>query len=195
MVTQRKHRFTPEEYLARERVAEYKSEYLDGQILAMSGASRAHNRITVNISRQLGNQFEGRPCQVYVSDMRVRVTPKGQYVYPDVVAVCGREEYADAELDTLLNPTVLFEVLSPSTQGTDRGRKLLYYGQLASLSDYILVEQDRVQVDHCVRQGPGWYVTTLSSLDDTLRLESLGVTLPLAAIYANVEIAAPAEAD
>ncbi|HMA38045.1 MAG TPA: Uma2 family endonuclease [Chloroflexia bacterium] len=182
--------YTPEEYLARERGAATKSEYLAGEICAMAGASEAHNTIAANIVRQLGNQFEGRPCRVYVSDLRVRVAATGLYTYPDVVAVCGPREFDDDHHDTLLNPTVIFEVLSPTTEAYDRGAKFAHYWRLASLTDYVLVAQDRVRVDHYARQGDGWFVTAASTLDETLRLAAIDGELALAAIYANVEFPA-----
>ncbi|HUS13738.1 MAG TPA: Uma2 family endonuclease [Chloroflexia bacterium] len=192
MVSQPQPRYTPEEYLALERAAPTKSEYLDGTMFAMAGASRQHNTITANLVRHLGNQFAGGPCRVYVSDMRVKVAATGLYTYPDVAAVCGREEFADAQADTLLNPTVIFEVLSPSTEAYDRGLKFAHYWRLASLTDYVLVAQDRVRVEHFTRHGAGWYVTEITSLDAALQLDSVGCALPLGAIYQNVEFATPA---
>jgi Uma2 family endonuclease len=179
--------YTPEEYLALERAAPYKSEYLAGEIFAMAGASEEHNTIAANIVRGLGNQFQGRPYRVYVSDMRVRVSPAGLYSYPDVVAVCGPREFADAHHDTLVNPTVIFEILSPSTEAYDRGEKFAQYWRLASLTDYVLVAQDRARVEHFTRQGDGWFVTAESALDDALHLASIDAVLPLSAIYENVE--------
>jgi Uma2 family endonuclease len=189
MVSPPKPYYTPEEYLALERAAPYKSEYLAGEIFAMAGAREEHNTIAANIVRQLGNQFQGRPCRVYVSDMRVRVSPAGLYTYPDVVAVCGPREFADAHHDTLINPTVIFEILSPSTEAYDRGEKFAQYWRLASLTDYVLVAQDRVRVEHFTRQGDGWFVTAAGTLDDALRLASIDAVLPLAAIYENLEFA------
>ncbi len=190
MAAQPKPYYTPEEYLARERAAAYRSEYLAGEIFAMSGASEVHNTITANLVRVLGNQFVGRPCRVYVSDMRVRVAPSGLYTYPDVVAVCGPREFADDAHDTLLNPAVIFEVLSPSTEAYDRGKKFAHYQRLASLTDYVLVAQDRVWVDHYARQGAGWFLTAAGDLAATMRLASLDAALALAAVYANVELPA-----
>ena len=195
MASQPQPYYTPEEYLALERAAPYKSEYLAGQIFAMAGASEQHNTITANIVRQLGNRFQGRPCRVYVSDMRVRVAPSGLYTYPDVVGVCGPREFADDDRDTLLNPTVIFEVLSPSTEAYDRGEKFAQYWRLESLTDYVLVAQDRVRVEHFARQGDGWFVSAADSLDGILRLPSIGGELPLAAIYENVEFAGTASAE
>jgi Uma2 family endonuclease len=191
MATHPKPYYTPEEYLALERAAvDTKSDYLDGEIYgeiyAMAGATEDHNLIAGNIYRLLGNRFEGGPCRAYINDMRVRVAPDGLYTYPDVVAVCGEREFLDERRDTLLNPTVLFEVLSPSTEGYDRGAKFAQYWRLASLTDYVLVAQDRVRVEHSVRQGEGWFVTALTALDATLRLPALDCALPLAAVYADV---------
>jgi len=192
MASQAKPFYTPEEYLALERAAEYRSEYLDGEIFAMAGASEAHILIVGNIARHLGNQFDERPCRVYASEMRVRVSPNRMYTYPDVVAVCGPREFADAHGDTLLNPTVIFEVLSPSTEAYDRGEKFARYWRLASLTDYVLVAQDQMRVEHFARQGDGWFVTAVSAPEETVRLPALDAGLTLAAIYQNIEFPAPA---
>jgi Uma2 family endonuclease len=195
MATQSEPYYSPEEYLALERAAEYKSEYLAGHIFAMAGASENHNTIAANILWSLPNQFQGRPCRVYMSDMRVRVAPNGLYTYLDVTALCGPREFADDHRDTLLNPTVIFEVLSPSTEAEacpersewDRGEKFAQYWKLESLTDYVLVAQDRVRVEHFARQGNGWYISAAGSLDEILRLESIGAELPLVTICENVE--------
>ncbi len=192
MAAQRKPTYTPEEYLTLERAAEYRNEYLDGEIFAMSGASEVHNIIARNIFRHLGNQFEERPCWVYMSDLRVRVSPTRMYTYPDVVAVRGPREFADDQRDTLLNPQVIFEVLSPSTEAYDRGEKFARYWRLASLTDYVLVAQDQMRVEHFTRQGDGWFVTAVGSPDEAVRLDSLDITLTLRAIYARVEFPVPA---
>ena len=191
MASQPKRYYTPEEYLALERAADYKSEYVGGEIFAMAGASEDHNTIAGNIFRLLGNQFQGRPCRIYISDMRVQVATTGMYTYPDVVAVCGPREFADAHRDTLLNPTVIVEVLSPSTQDYDRGAKFDYYWRLPSLAEYVLVAQDQMRVEHFARQDAGWLLTIARAPDDILRLPALDAALPLAAIYANVEFPAP----
>ena len=134
-----KARFTPEEYLALERQAEYRSEFFHGEIFAMAGASREHNLIAGNVSRELGNQLKGRPCETYQSDMRVKVSDTGLYTYPDVVVACGELAFEDDEVDTLLNPTLLIEVLSESTESYDRGKKFGYYRTIQSLAEYLLV--------------------------------------------------------
>ena len=182
---------TPQEYLARERRAETKSEYLRGEVFAMAGASREHNLIAGNISRELGQQLRERECEVYQGDMRVKVSPTGLYTYPDVTVVCGEPEFEDAEVDTLLNPKVLVEVLSPSTADYDRGGKFTHYRRLPSLQEYVLISQDRPLVEHYVRQGQDeWLLTEQSSLEDTLVLPSIECQLPLSEIYLKVRFEA-----
>lgn len=178
--------YTAAEYLALERRATYKSEYVNGHIIAMSGASRRHNLIAANISRELSSQLRGRPCESYISDMRVRVSETGLYTYPDVVAVCGDIRFADEQTDTLLNPTVIVEVLSASTEAYDRGDKFAHYRRLASLHDYVLVSQDAVRVEHYVRQGEKWLLSEASLLTDTVSLASIQCTLVLEDIYDKV---------
>src|SRR5919201_2587340 len=183
--------YTPEQYLALERKAQYKSEYINGQIFAMPGASVEHNTITANLVRELGNQFMERPCRVFSSDMRVKVGATGLYTYPDVVAVCGEMQFDDAQRDTLINPTVIIEVLSTSTEAYDRGEKFAHYRRLGSLTDYVLVAQDKVRVEHYVRQDVRWLLAEISDLDSTLRLASIGCEVALRNIYDKVEL--PAE--
>jgi Uma2 family endonuclease len=179
---------TPQQYLARERQAETKSEYLRGEIFAMSGASFEHNRISVNTVIALGTQLRNRDCDVFTGDMRVKVSPTGLYTYPDVTVVCGEPKFEDAEVDTLLNPKVLVEVLSPSTADYDRGGKFTHYRRLPSLQEYVLISQDRPLVEHYVRQGQDeWLLTEQSSLQDTLLLPSIQCQLPLSEIYLKVQ--------
>jgi len=192
MAAQPRPTYTPEEYLVLERAAEFRSEYLAGEIFAMAGASEAHNTLAANIVRLFGNQFQGRPCRVYVSDMRVRVAPAGLYTYPDVVAVCGAREFADDQRDTLLNPTMLCEVLSPTTEAYDRGKKFAYYRELDSLREYLLVAQDEARVEHYSRQGSQWLLSEARDLGAGIRLPSIEGKLALAAIYENIEFPAPA---
>lgn len=178
-------RYTPEQYLAMERKAEFKSEYYDGFITAMSGASRPHNLISANVSRQLGNQLEQRSCETYQSDMRVLVSPTGLYTYPDVLVVCGQPQFDDH--DTLLNPTLIVEVLSPSTESYDRGKKFGHYRRLESLKEHVLVALDEVRVERYLRRGDTWQISDLTDIDDTLSLESIDCKIPLREIYARVE--------
>jgi Uma2 family endonuclease len=185
---------TPQEYLALERRAERKSEYLRGEMFAMTGASREHNLIAANVSRELGQQLRERPCEVYQAGMRVKVSVTGLYAYPDVTVECGEPQFEDAEVDTLLNPTVLVEVLSPSTADYDRGGKATHYRSLPSLQEYILISQDRALVEHYARQGPDqWLLTERHSLDDTLVLKSIHCRLPLTEIYLKVRFPAADE--
>ncbi len=189
--------YTPEQYLTLERAAEYKSEYVDGQIYAMAGASRAHILLAGNVFGELRSQFRGRPCEVYMSEMRVKISPSGTYTYPDVVAVCGEARFEDKRADTLINPTVIVEVLSPSTEAYDRGAKFVRYRELDSLTDYILVSQDRVLVEHFTRQNDGsgrWVLTAIAELEGTLHLSSVGCDVDMNYIYERV-ILSEAERD
>ena len=180
---------TPEEYLAFERKATTKHEYLNGQIVAMSGASFAHNFLTMNVANQLYNQLIEGECQVAASDMRVKVTEIDSYFYPDVVVVCGEPRAEDDTFDTLLNPVVIVEVLSPSTEVYDKGEKFEHYQQIASLKDYILISQDEVHVEHYCRQESEWLQTEFRELADVLSLLSIDCELRLQDIYRRVEIA------
>ena len=177
---------SPEEYLTWERKQSFKNEYHNGQIVAMSGASRAHNRITVDITIQLGNQLMEGECEVFASEMRVRTSPTGSYFYPDVIVVCDEPRFEDDTFDTLLNPIVVIEVLSSSTAAYDRGEKFESYKQLASLQEYILISQDRVRVESYRRQGTRWLHNTFQHLEDVLPLASIECEVPLRAIYGRV---------
>lgn len=179
-------RISPEEYLALERRAETKSEYLDGAIFAMSGASRRHNRIGLNLAFSLDSQLKAKGCEVFANDMRVKVLETGLYTYPDVAVVCGEPRFEDAEVDTLLNPRVVIEVLSKSTQDYDRGTKFLHYRALSSLSEYLLIAQDRVHVEHYVRQNESWVLTETDHPEDVIELPSVGARLALADVYDRV---------
>jgi Uma2 family endonuclease len=180
-------RVTPEKYLALERKAEFKSEFDNGFIEAMSGASREHNLIAGNLYRMIGNQLENLPCEVYTADMRVWIGPKKQYTYPDVTAVCGTPEFQDGEFDTLLNPTLIVEVLSPSTESKARNRKFAAYRHLESLREHVLISQSEVLVERYTRDGENWVYTALDSLEDTLHLVSIDCAVPLKEIYAKVQ--------
>ena len=179
---------TQEEYLAFEREADIKHEYCNGQLYAMSGASRAHNLISGNIFGELRSQLKGRPCEVYMGDMRVLVDAARSYRYPDVVVACDAPRFQDDVFDTLLNPTVIVEVLSLSTEARDRGEKFAEYAQLVSLREYILVSQKTVHVEHYLRQGTRWVSRECRDLDAVLQLESIGCALPLRDIYEKVKV-------
>jgi len=190
MSTQPKARLTPQEYLDIDRKAEYKSEYFDGEMFAMSGARRSHNLVAMNVGANLHGQLRGRPCEVYPSDMRVMVNSSGPYTYPDVTVVCGSPQFLDAATDTLLNPVVLVEVLSPSTEAYDRGRKFEHFRTIASLRQYLLVASDRVQVDLFTRQeSDQWLLTSASAPGSEIELASIECRLPVAEIYEKVEFA------
>ena len=153
----------------------------------MPGASRKHNLITGNTFVELHLQLRNRTCEVYPSDMRVKVSSAGRYTYPDVVVVCDEPRFEDSHFDTLLNPTVLIEVLSPSTAAYDRGDKFTSYQKLDSLREYVLISQDNVHVEHYLRQEEEWVFTEFRSLADILQLVSIGCELSLQAIYAKVQ--------
>jgi Uma2 family endonuclease len=178
--------YSPEEYLAIERAAECKSEYADGRIHAMSGASRRHSLIVSNINRNLGNQLVDRPCEVHMADMRVKAALARSYRYPDVAVVCGQAELEDQHVDTLLNPTLLVEVLSPSTEASDRGGKFAEYRSIPSLREYLLVAQDQARIERYVRQGEGWYLTVAEGLDASAALDSIDCRLELREVYRRV---------
>ena len=180
--------FTAEEYITQERKALHKSEYLNGQIFAMSGASRAHSLITSNISNRLYNQLMESDCEVHSSDMRVQPSPIA-YFYPDVVVACGEPRFEDDIYDTLLNPIVIVEVLSPSTAAYDRGEKFSHYRQLRSLQDYILVSQHEFCVEHHWRRGQQWEHTEFRAPEDVLPLTSIGCKLSLHDVYRRVAVA------
>lgn len=189
MSSQAKPQFTPEEYLAMERGSEQRHEYFDGEIFLMSGASESHNLIAVNISREISIQFKGRPCRVYSADMRIRVATTGLYTYPDIVAVCGQPALEDQQLDTLLNPTLVIEILSPSTEAYDRGRTFEHYRNIDSLAEYLLVSQDNAHVEHFVRQPGGqWLFSEVTGLERSVDLPSVACRLQLAEIYDKVEL-------
>lgn len=180
---------TPEEYLSIERKAEYKSDYLDGEIFAMTGASREHNLITGNIYGELRQQLKGKPCEAYTSDMRVRVPLARLYTYPDVVVVCGEPKFEDAYVDTLLNPTLIVEVLSRSTETYDRGRKFLYHRTIDSLAEYLLVEQDEYRIEQYVKQADGrWLLSEETSLERAIELASVECRLALSEVYERVDL-------
>jgi len=180
--------FTPEQYLDRERAAEYKSEYLDGQIYAMAGATRRHNLIGMNLALSLGTQLRNRPCEAYSGDMRVQADQSRQYFYPDVVVVCGEPEFRDGREDTLLNPTVIVEVLSRSTEAFDRGEKFSRCRQMGSLVEYLLVSQDERRIEQFTRQDDGTWRLTETRETGTAALESIGCTLSLEDVYNKVTL-------
>lgn len=180
---------TPEEYLKAERIAEARHEYFAGEIVAMAGTSRRHSQIVSNILYRLRLKLDGKPCEVHVSDLRLRIDADGTYTYPDISVTCGEPEFEDKELDTLLNPTVLIEVLSKPTEDRDRGGKFESYHKLPSLTDYVLVSQERRLVEHRARQSENtWLMNIIEGANGILRLDSLGCDLTLADVYERVEL-------
>jgi Uma2 family endonuclease len=188
MSTQAKTFLTPEEYLAIERRAERKSEYYKGEMFAMSGGSPRHGIIAVNISGELSKQLRLKPCTVYSSDVRLRVLPSGLYTYPDLTVVYGEPLYADDQKDTLLNPIVLVEVLSPSTRNYDRGEKFEFYRGMNSLREYVTVSQDQPHVELWSRKDENsWLLTEFMDLNQSVQLTSIGCVLKLSEVYLKVD--------
>jgi Uma2 family endonuclease len=179
--------WTPESYLAFERESETKHEYLAGEIFAMTGASENHNLVTANTLASLHAQLRRTPCRIYPSDMRLKVPAVGLYTYPDVTVVCGEPQFDEDEVpDTLLNPTVLIEVLSPSTESYDRGKKFQHYRTLESLQEYLLISQESARIEHYVRQGEQWLFSDAYRLEDVVKLPSIDCSLALADVYEKV---------
>jgi Uma2 family endonuclease len=191
--------YTIDQYLAIERAAEERHYYVDGEILAMAGESPAHGDISVNVVLSLGNQLRGTECRVRTKDTKVRSGPmltagetsRGVFSYPDILVICGEVDYHDALKDVVLNPRVILEVLSESTQAFDRGEKFTRLQTWnPSLTDYVLVSQDRPQVEHYARQADGnWSYRLTTGLDATVVIASIQCTLRLAEVYERVRFA------
>lgn len=180
---------TPQEYLAMERRSNYKSEYVNGEIFAMAGASEAHNLIVANVIRELSVQLKGKSCKVYPGDLRVKIPHTGLYTYPDVSVVCGKAEFDDDQQDTLLNPILIIEVLSTSTESDDRGAKFAHYRKLDSVLEYLLISQERRLIERYVRQPDSrfWMLSDADGLQETMELTSIHCQLALAEVYDKVE--------
>jgi Uma2 family endonuclease len=192
--------YSPEQYLALERAALTKSEYLDGKIYpmagtihGMAGASEQHDLIVTNLIGELRTQLKGRPCRTYPSDMRVEVGQSGLFTYPDVSVVCGSPRLHDTIGDMLQNPNVIFEVLSPTTEAYDRGAKFAQYRRIDSLTDYVLVSTLEPRIEHFVRQPDDrWLLSETVDLSASIVIESIDCGLPVAEIYDRIEFEAPA---
>lgn len=179
-------KLTPEQYLEIERAAEFKSEYCDGEMFAMAGAQPNHNRLCMDFALEAGGSARQRGCEIFGSDQRVLVEAAAMYTYPDVSIVCGEPRFQ--ERDNLVNPTVLVEVTSKSTESYDRGRKFEHYRTIPSLQHYVLVSQDRVYVDLFTRQpNDQWLLSSASRLDDAIELTAIGCSVSLARLYARVK--------
>lgn len=182
------------EYLAIERNGMHKHEYYRGEIFALAGSSEAHNLILGNIVTSLNVQLKQRACRVYPSDMRLKIPRTGLYTYPDISVVCGPPLFDDGHHDTLLNPIVVIEILSPSTERYDRGKKFQHYRTIPGLCNYLLVAQDEYHIDHFVHQeGENWLLTAYHGRSAMLSLVSIGCTLALADVYDKVDIVAADE--
>lgn len=177
---------SPEAFLARDRAAEARSEYYAGEVVAMAGASERHNLLVTNLVRLLGNQLQGGPCRIYASDMRVWNPAQQSYTFPDVVVVCGERRFADEQRDVLLNPTLVVEVLSPSTERKDRGKKAEGFRQLASLQEYLFVSQEAAHVERYRRYSARQWMLEETTQDDAIELAPAGCTLALQELYAGV---------
>jgi Uma2 family endonuclease len=175
------------DYLKAERAAEQKSEYMDGIITMMAGASREQNLISANVVRELGNQLRNRPCEVYPGDMRVHDPITRSFLYPDVVVVCNEPLFLDQTIDTLLNPTVVVEVLPATTEKMDRGKKAWAYRQIPTLQEYIFISQEVPYVERYTRQPDGaWLLNDFQGLKAVLEINSIRCVLPLSEIYLKV---------
>lgn len=187
MSTVPKQLITPEEYLRRERAAEFRSEYFRGEMFAMAGASANHNLIVGNCVQTLGLQLKKKPCRVFPSDLRLRIEATGLYTYPDLSVVCGDLHLDGNGGDVLLNPVVLAEVLSDSTEAYDRGKKFEHYRTIPSLQHYLLIAQDRYSIDCFSKKSDGsWSLTSCQTLDQSLELDAIDCRLAASEVYDKV---------
>jgi Uma2 family endonuclease len=182
-----KHRYSAEEYLALDRKADYKSEYVAGEIFAMGGAPPKHVLIAGNTAREFGNRLRDTNFQVYSADLRIQAESDNTYYYPDVVVVCGRPEYRDSRRDTVTNPLVIVEVLSPATRNYDRGDKFAHYRRLGSLREYILIDQEACHVEHFVRKEGLWEFSESDDFQGSLVIPTLDIAIAMKEIYAKLE--------
>lgn len=177
-----------DDFLLRERLAETKSEYVNGHVYAMAGARVSHQRVTINLTTALHRQLRERPCEVFSTEMKVRIDKANAFHYPDVSGLCGPLLWHDKMQDAYCNPAIIFEVLSPSTEAYDRGEKFHRYRLLDSLLEYVLVRPERVEVEVFTRfTTQEWKSVLYNELSDTITLNTLGCTLSLAEVYERVE--------
>ncbi len=177
---------TEQEYLELERKAFEKSEYYKGEVFAMAGATKQHNKIVAAIIGSLFGFTKGKDCGIFPSNIRVYAQEIGLYTYPDITITCGEEKYLDDNFDTLLNSTIIFEVLSPSTENYDRGRKFKLYRSILSLKNYVLVSSMEYAAEVYTRSGDAWILTTAKSKEDHIHLSSISYDLKLSDIYAQI---------
>jgi Uma2 family endonuclease len=181
-------RVTPEEYLAAERLSETRSEYIDGGVFPMTGAGLNHVQIVTNVATDLNIQLRPSPCRVLAVDLKIRLQESRKFFYPDVTVVCEAPQFHDERKDIILNPVLVIEVLSPSTEAFDRGAKFGAYQTIDSLQEYLLVAQDKPRVEQFVRNGDGkWTYAAVEGLESSLALPSIGCTLNLDAVYDKVD--------
>lgn len=178
---------TLDEYFRLEETSEIKHEYFHGAIYDMTGASYTHTTLVQNIAGQLYIQLRGKSCHAHTNDLRVKIETTMLYTYPDILVICGKPQFADDRNDTITNPTLIIEVLSPSTEGYDRGKKFQHYRTIATLQEYLLVAQDAVRVERYTRRAENeWLLQEFTALDQTVPLDTIGCALPLAAVYEDV---------
>jgi Uma2 family endonuclease len=181
-------RYSPEAYLKLEEGAESKSEFLDGVIYAMTGGSLNHNRIAGGFYAALRAGLQGRTCEAFGSDLRLWIPAHNMFTYPDAMVICGSPEFLPKRNDTVVNPRLILEVLSKSTQDYDRGRKFEFYRSIPALCDYVLANQDRIYVEYYHKLADGrWLLTEIDRADDTLHLEGIELTVSIQSIYATVD--------
>jgi Uma2 family endonuclease len=183
-------RATVEDYLAREGIAEWKSEFYDGEIFAMAGASSVHNTILANLIAEIVTRLKNGPCRAFPSDMRTRL-PSGLYTYPDAIILCGKPEFAREDSHTLVNPTAVIEILSPSTERYDTGKKFRWYQETPSVQEIAFVSQDEPRFQVYRRAVSGWMYAEAAALDQSIHLHTGEVTLLLSDVYRNVEFPPP----
>jgi Uma2 family endonuclease len=187
MSTAAKQRMSEDEYLAFERASTLKHEFVNGEVVAMAGGSMRHSLIANNIGGELRSRLRGHPCRVFQSDLSVHVTETGLYTYPDVTVVCGPPRVHPRDARSTLNPRVIFEVLSASSEAYDRGAKFAHYMRIPDLAEYVLVAQDRRRVEHFRRLESGQWLLTTFDGEGEVELPALGIALPLAEIYTGAE--------
>jgi Uma2 family endonuclease len=182
------HKLSVEEYLALDRAAEQRSEYYDGEIFPVVAATWEHARVAANAVRRLSERLDGHACQAASSSIRIQVSPT-KFVYPDLVVVCGNPAFADEARDTITNPKVIVEVLSPSTADYDYGGQFALYRSLASFEEYLLIAQDEPRIEVFRKtEDRRWILTSYEGIENTVRVESLDISLPLSEIYMGVAL-------
>jgi len=185
-------RLTEAEYLQIERAAELKSEYFDGEMFRMAVSPPEHSLIGTNIAAHFSTQLKNRPCVAYNADLRMKIENTGLYTYPDLSIICGSLQFAEGTDDTVVNPSVLVEVISDSTEAYDRGRKFAHYRQIPTLTEYLVVSQKEARIEKFSRQPTGqWILSEANGLEATMEVPSLGIAISLSEVFANVKFPPP----